>query len=1418
MADKKLNFYRKLFDGKLSFVGEFMKDGVVYLQPQTKEGKPIGRALKKNSRTHAYLLKRFTKFFPIVEGYTFIKGKQKLVKSEKANIISKFKAKDYKRIGFQTRKQGEEYLKELRKKGIIIQNEEQLEALSKGFFKMRDYASQKILNLFRKNLGRIYVKQNPAQYKNFNLSYDVKHIGNRFDLYRYFKDITPFLHEKIDMFMTEVNSCKVQFNLTIMFVKPNPQAKEDDDNIPKTIKIEVIFKSSIHPIINKEQIAQTIHVIRNDIFNKVSKYTKDGSGWIVGKILHGYLNLVRHRLISGSSYFEMSSFIKNKKAVINIKNEDNRCFLYSIITALHYHELDTKHLDRLDQFEKYFKLYPFDDNDMPMTIGICKKIEKYENIIQRNINVIFNEHPKTEITPFYKSSNTYEETINLMLCHDEGYGKNHFVWVRDMSRLLSSSISKHTRKMHFCMRCLSHFSKESELQKHEELCKNNEVSKIEMPKDNLKFTNVFKQLKLPFVVYADFETLPMKIEEKKGDKTQRIMKHVVCGGEYIIVSNIEKKVIKSFKYRGDNCVRHFIDSLNEDCEELYMRYFYREKPMVMTKEDKINFENSNVCHICGKDDFTSDDEISDAFEEYMSLPKNTEEEQNIRRKCYRNIKTLYNKKCVRDHCHFTGNYRGKAHSKCNLDYQVRPTFPILFHNLKGFDSNFIIKEIRKEDCDEISVIPLNREKFISFSMKHRVMKLTKKGKEIQRWMEMRFIDSLAFLSSSLETLAKNLDVKDFKHCMRFLREQTPYAETIHERFSLFNLINQKGVYPYEYMDNWDKFEETQLPHKHKFISKLQHETNNFYSLSDKQKSELERDYLHAKLVFDKFKCKNIGDYHDLYLDMDVHLLADIFEKFREISLNKFGLDPCHYYTISSLSWDAMLKITGVELYLFKEHEKDMYLFLEKAKIGGISGTCGKRYAKANNKYMKDFDKSKKSNYIIYGDANGLYSWAMTQLLPFDKFEWVNIDDFDLEKELQNCDGEFSCFIEGDFHIPDELHDEMNDYCPFPENLVVKDEMLSEYQKNTRKSISIVSNEREVECNVPKLIPNLMPKKNYIIHAKTLKLFLKLGCKVDKIHRVLKFRQSEWMKPYIDLCMNERKKADSSFERDFWKLCCNAIYGKSLENVRNRIDVKLTTSVHQAQKWVDLPRFDKGQGIVNINEDGLMMIDLAKKTIKLDKPIYAGIAILNLSKYLMYDFWYNVLRKKYNDAKLLYTDTDSFMFEIFTEDFYKDLLNDEKFLDEWDLSNYSSSHPMFEGMDKREVQRIIMKNKKIVGRFKDECAGECIKEYVGLRAKCYSLLLDNQEQKNTGKGVKKQILKRTSHDRYKDCIFHNNDSTKMVVQAEMNFIRSENHSVYNETIRKVALSSYDDKKFIVNDGITQLSYGHWRITEKIKKQI
>ena len=1072
------------------------------------------------------------------------------------------------------------------------------------------------------------------------------------------------------------------------------------------IRQNFYFHSAIKIILENTDVEEVFNEMVDEIEASVQKAENaEGSGWVLESIIDIKLHTAEWNPLNAGSYMELPAYLKNKKAIINMKNQDNECFKWCVLRALNPVE---NHKDRVDKNLKS-KQDTLNMKGIKYPVSL-RDIDRFESL-NPNISITVLGYDEIEkVYPLRVSEYTgCEHDIILMLIKDEE--NVHYCLVNNISALLASGLSKKEHKRHFCLRCLNSFNCGKSLTEHKEYCYNNECVKTIMPGKGtiIRFKNFLHSEKAPFVVYADTEALIKEIDtcdpNPQKSYTKKYQKHEPVSFSYYIKcfdNSVCVPILRTHTKttpEEEDAMDVFIKWLEEDVKAIAN---IKPKKMIFTEEDKKQFIKSKECWICG---------------EHLNNDK------------------------VRDQCHYTGRYRGPALNSCNLKYRKPKFIPVYFHNLSGYDSHLFIKKLGTPN-ENIDCIPNNEEKYISFSKNIKVgeYKDKKTGEVRDKTFKIRFVDSFKFLPTSLGALVNNLPKDAFKNLERYFTAEEA------------DLIKRKGSYPYEYMNTEERFKETKLPPKKAFYSRLTGEG-------------ITEDYKHALNVWNVFKMKTFLDYHELYNETDVLLMADVFENFRNICLNNYGLDPAYYFTAPGLAWDACLKLTGVNLELLSD--PDMLLMWERCIRGGIS-MISNRYGEANNKYMEGgFNKNEPSKYIMYLDANNLYGCAMSMKLPTHGFKWLTGGEIEkLYENLYNLN-KTPCILEVDLEYPENLHDLHNDYPLCPEGVKCKND-------------------------VEKLIPNLRDKEKYVLHYKNLIQCLKLGMKLKRIYRGIKFVESEWMKPYIDMNTNLRAKAKNNFEKDFFKLMNNSVFGKTMENIRNRVDVKLINNKEKARKLIAKPNYKS----CKVFSENLVAIHMKKTSLTMNKPVYLGACILDLSKTIMYDFHYNYIKPMYKDkAKLLFTDTDSLMYEIETEYFYKDISGDVK--NRFDTSDYPDNHPS-------GIPTGI--NKKVLGMFKDEAMGKSIKEFVGLRAKLYSYKMDKGEESKKCKGIKKRVVEKTiTHEDYKNCLLTGKEQLR-----KMNIIRSYEHEVYTEEVNKVALSAEDDKRYITDDGIHTLAWGHYKL--------
>ncbi|XP_063223272.1 uncharacterized protein LOC134531497 [Bacillus rossius redtenbacheri] len=569
----------------------------------------------------------------------------------------------------------------------------------------------------------------------------------------------------------------------------------------------------------------------------------------------------------------------------------------------------------------------------------------------------------------------------------------------------------------------------------------------------------------------------------------------------------------------------------------------------------------------------------------------------------------------------------------------------------------------------------------------------------------------------------------------------------------FQLATHKGVFPYDFVTSSERLQTASLPTKDAFHNVL----------SGTDVSDL--DYTHAQKAWDVFHCATLKEYALSYLRVDTCLLADIFESFRFVCLQHYSLDPAHYITAPSLAWDALLIKTGVRLDLVTD--PDIYLFLESAVRGGITNVS-RCHAKANNVYMSSHDPSLPSSYICYFDVNALYAHTMLDKLPVGNFQWVPKDEYtSWDFNTIDIDGDTSFFAEVDLTFPDDCHDRLSDLPLAPVNGV---------PPNVRMS---------------KLLLTLAPRTKYIVHATSLRHYVRYGAVIGQVHRVLRFAQAAWMRDYIAFNAERRAQAANPFEKSFFKLLSNSVYGKSLENTRKHKDIRIASrydSIYGAAELIGRPTF-KARRII---DESLVLIEMLKGTITFDRPLYTGVAILYLSKLVLYDFHYNYMQKKFppQSLHLLYTDTDSLIYHVVCDNIYDSIRPD--LASRFDTSNYAPGNE----------QRFPLVNKGVTGVMKDEAAGNVITEFVGLRPKLYAFKMEDSSSTRKAKEIKASALRSLLFPQYLECLLQNSR-----VLATQHHFRSRGHTVFTERVTKVALSSGDDKRWLSEDGVSTLPWGH-----------
>lgn len=1154
-----------------------------------------------------------------------------------------------------------------------------------------------------------------------------------------FIKLEEFLAAAAESFSAKVTTIIDEHPIVVVgtcFIGEFAKSEVDSNGEMQVVKTKLYLHTNSVVIDFETSLQEHFKSIVKAVNDKIEETETRGSNFKLFDITELYVQASSFEPLAGASYIELPSFLQHKKAIVSVQNENELCFMYAVLSAL-YPEGQNAH--RPQKYNHLRDRLNFDGIQFPVKLSDITKFEKLNSNI--SIHVYMYDRDCCKVYPVRLSKDHKENHIHLLLLTEDcgttedgnSITKTHYCWIKKFGRLMGRQSSSNTRQKIYCDRCFNYFTTRKAIDEHYVDCRKQNECVIEMPstmENGIQFNNYQNQLMVPFIIYADIESLLKEPSEQfcNGVKTQAFQQHEAYSIGYYFKHFYDDSKSYYKSNRSVDCIDWFVSELRLIANEVF-EIFEHPKPMINSPDEQ-TFDLEKQCHICGEE-YDGDD------------------------------------KRVRDHSHISGEYRGSAHYECNLQYQESRFVPVVFHNLSHYDAHFIVSKLASCDEGNMSALALNDELYISFTKiftcddnidnnnnnnnndNNNNNGKSKKKKRKSKFIKFRFIDSFRFMPSSLDYLASLVSSE---------KKKITHMEMGNYNENQIKLLEKKGVFCYDYIDSWSKLDDYSLPNKNSFYSKLQES-----HISDE-------DYEHACLVWDAFDIKSLGEYSDLYMQTDILLLADVFENFRRTCHEIYGLDPAHYMTAPSLSFDAMLKYTKIDIELLTD--VDMLLFVERGIRGGIS-QCSRRYARANNKYLSSgYDPNRKSNYLMYLDANNLYGHSMSQYLPLNGFKWCE-DEFTEELILKIADDSNTGYIfEVDLEYPANLHNLHSDYPFCPENRLV-----SESSKQS------------------KLLLTLHDKNRYVVHYKMLKLILQQGLKLKKIHKVLQFEQSPWLKPYIELNTELRMRATNDFDKNFFKLMVNAIFGKTMENVRSRVDIRLKShweGRYGARKLIVLPNFKRWTAF----NENFVAVHMNQTNILMNKPITVGMAVLDISKELMYDFFYNFLKPKYGEnVELMYTDTDSFILNVQTDCFYTDMKAD---IDtQYDTSDYAEDNPY----------GIPRKNKKKPGYFKDELNGQIMTDFVGLRSKMYAFKCDgNNIETKKAKGVKKYVLK--NNIQFSDYL--NSIMRKSVLIRAQNTFRSKKHCMFSIRQEKIALSPNDDKRYVFEDNITTLPWGHKNI--------
>ena len=795
---------------------------------------------------------------------------------------------------------------------------------------------------------------------------------------------------------------------------------------------------------------------------------------------------------------------------------------------------------------------------------------------------------------------------------------------------------------------------------------------------------------------------------------------------YEIDNRFDDKTI--YNYKGKSLSRILLELENKILQVMVDFFEYKKIQIFTLEYDGLKIVNKpenkkfsliqleKVINIkTGIDMKLSFKEIKDEFTEYETnvntdnLPKN--------KIISKNKKVIHH-----DHCLPKDNILGYICQNCNLQIKNKKEIPIIFHNGMNYDNSILLNGMSKFK-PTISCIGITSEKFKSIEFKFKKYEIDDDGEahEVKSNYSLRVIDSYNMIMGSLNSLSTNLNNK-YKY------------ETKKEFKDNFEIINKKMNFPYEWI-NENNLDNKDLPGIKDFYSSLKLETIS------------EEEYKQTKEIYNKLEFKNIKEYLDTYLKLDITLLTDIFENFRKGIWDKFGLDCSKYVSSPSLSKDCMLKFTKVKI----EHIKDieMYDFINNSVIGGLC-VCSKPYLNNDNS----------NSTIAYQDVSSLYPAIMRNKIPLKNYKFIELNEFNINKYGE--DKNYSCILLCNVKTTDKVKNDhiLKQFPALISKTSIYYDNLSDYQK---------TNLKENYKSSGKLINHLGSDENNYLSFEMYKLLLKLGYEIE-IKKILEYYHSDFMKKYIDFLYDKKteyKKIGDKSMMMTYKILMNSLYGSMLTRVENFRDFKIITNPRQADFYTKRSNFNSR---VIINED-LTIVEMNKIKCVYNSPILIGSIILQNSKVLLFDYMYNKFPKLFGkeNIEIGYVDTDSIIFKI------ENMKNEE-------YQNIQNNNPDVFGCKIGLMEDEIDKNDEIT-------------EYIGLSSKCYSYitknnLKDNVKTKGISESYKSKYL---NHQEFRKVLFDDVNLNKV----EFNSIKIKNQKLFTNKIIKDNVKNFNDKRFMID---------------------
>lgn len=1004
------------------------------------------------------------------------------------------------------------------------------------------------------------------------------------------------------------------------------------------------------------------------------------SGWHLHSILSLEVRTNKYNVLKMNCGVRLPPFLASKHAVISPASpKDGKCFFYSILSK--YNKSNKSKIHPIN-IRRYSKKYNWDIN-FPTSIQDVKKWERINSNCSVSIFAF-----DADVKSFYAIKLVEvakPEHFNLLIITNSiDY---HFCLITDLSKLLSSSISKNHLRTLFCLKCMCHFKNPEILNVHVQNCAIDNYTSIRLPKKNsfVEFKNKQHFFESGFYASCDLECLCTKIITAPPSTNQSFTHyenlHIPYAFGFCLYSTYSEsqtsvKLGYTSKFAKNGVIRALFDHISEITRQ--MDAFYNlNYPMDETIESYTKMRNAKSCEICAVNFSAS---VKKYRHHHHSLAEN-----NI-------LMILCN--------------------SCNLSLRDARILPVYFVGGRNYDFSFIISELHQFDGD-IRVLPDTSEKMISI-----ILTLNN--------ISVRLLDFCRFINMSLKSLNECLPFD------RFLLTKNHFPHSVHP------LVTKKCLLFYDWLDSYDKLEQSELPSRELCTNKLTGEL------------PTESEYADAQTLFAQLNCTNVLDYVSNYLAVDVLTTLDNFLYYRALILSTFQLDIGYYFSMPGVAYDLMLLLSREKIELISDCE--VLDFCMRCKRGGVC-TIVRKYAEASP-----------TDHIFIYDSNSNYATVqLNSNLAVAEYEFISPHNFDyVNVDWKN---EFGYFVEVDICFDQSVHDALSD-------------------------LPILPHRKKTSSGHLKLILDLEPKVRYVLFIANLQMAIKLGATVQKVHRVLRFKQKRFMAPFIQKCLDLRSNAKDDAMNILGKLLMCASFGKTIQNPLKQKNIKVINKTKDMLNAVRRPDFiDR----ILLN-DSLAVVSFHKSSILYNKIPLVGVQILELAKVDFFSFFYFALKKQFGDRVLaLGNDTDSHTVLIKSNDIVAEIKNIKGWFDH---SNLDPSDPLFS-----------LENRKKCGFWKSETGSKKILKFVGVKPKLYSFLFEDQSCKNKAKGVLKRARDLIKFQNYYDCIMNNT-----TYYAEFYQILSKQFKTYTAKVQKIAISPNCDKRHFYNK-TDSLPFGHYRLEDE-----